>query len=262
MVHGQKMTKTIESAPTKPFVSMTNTGSQWKDAAGTWLKEELFQVDTYEVSMARLWNYFQKHYLISTKQELSNIKRPLTMKDFEYLLKCRFRQGTEKPTINQKEFSIFWDWIGPALKKIRYQKYLLWLFENGYLCAFVTAKEAEEQLQNEPPGTFLIRLSERLDGELVISYAHGTGVRHYLVQGDDTADKKKTLVDFLGQNKIFIHLLQISQVNGKRIFYRHQKDKVLSKYYKKQQKQSSMVQPLDNNPYDMRLPIDLHSLGL
>jgi len=139
---------------------------------------------------------------------------------------------------------------------------LLWLFENGYLCAFVTAKEAEEQLQNEPPGTFLIRLSERLDGELVISYIHGTGVRHYLVQGDDTADKKKTLVDFLGQNKIFIHLLQISQVNGKRIFYRHQKDKVLSKYYKKQQKQSSMVQPLDNNPYDMRLPIDLHSLGL
>jgi len=40
---GQQVQKTIESAPTKPFVSMTNTGSQWKDAAGAWLKEDCFK---------------------------------------------------------------------------------------------------------------------------------------------------------------------------------------------------------------------------
>eukprot|EP01125_Pyxidicula_operculata_P002161 TRINITY_DN1209_c1_g1_i1.p1 TRINITY_DN1209_c1_g1~~TRINITY_DN1209_c1_g1_i1.p1 ORF type:complete len:592 (+),score=115.07 TRINITY_DN1209_c1_g1_i1:61-1836(+) len=173
--NGQRITKSIESAQTKPFVSMTNTGSQWKDAAGTWLKEELFK-ESYDVSIARLWNYFQKHYLISTKQEINNIKRPLYLKDFEFLLHAKYPQGTKKQTINQKEFTWFWDWVGPGLKRIRYQKYLLWLFENGYLAAFVTGKEAEEQLRNETPGTFLIRLSERLDGELVISYTHSVGM--------------------------------------------------------------------------------------
>jgi hypothetical protein len=39
----------------------------------------------------------------------------------------------EKGTISVKEFELLWDWIGPALKKIRYQKYLLWLFENGFV---------------------------------------------------------------------------------------------------------------------------------
>jgi len=137
----------------------------------------------------------------------------------------------------------------------------LWLFENGYLAAFVTGKEAEEQLKNESPGTFLIRLSERLDGELVISYVHGTGIRHYLIQADDTADKKKTLIDFLGQNKIFVYILQITtQPTGKRSFYKHNKDKVLSKYYKKQPKQATTTPQLDNSSYDTRLPFDLNSL--
>jgi len=259
-VNGQRITKTIESAPTKPFISMTNTGSQWKDAAGTWLKEDLFK-DSYEATIARLWNYFQKHYLTSTKQEISNIKRPLFMKDFEYLLFAKFQQGTKKQAINQKEFNWFWDWVGPGLKKIRYQKYLLWLFENGYLATFVTRKEAEEQLKNEPLGTFLIRLSERLDGELVISYVHGKGIRHYLIQADDTADKKKTLIDFLGQNKIFVYIYQITtQPNGKRVFCKHNKDKVLSKYYKKQAKQATTTPQLDNSSYDTKLPYDLNSL--
>jgi hypothetical protein len=261
IVNGQRITKTIESPPTKPFISMTNTGSQWKDAAGTWLKEDLFK-DSYEVSIAQLWNYFQKHYLVATKQEISNIKRPLYMKDFEYFLNAKFPpHGAKKQAINQKEFNWFWDWIGPGLKKIRYQKYLLWLFENGYLAGFVTSKEAEEQLKEHPPGTFLIRLSERIDGELVISYVHGSGIRHYLIQADDTADKKKTLIDFLGQNKIFLYILQINtQPTGKRMFYKHGKDKVLTKYYKKQPKPTSTSQPLDNNPYDTRLPFDLNAL--
>ena len=152
----------------------------------------------------------------------------------------------EKGTINQKEFSKFWDWIGVSLKKIRYQKYLLWLFENGYesnsplarcliffsyLPGFITGMEAEDQLKNETPGTFLIRLSERLDGEFVISYAHQSGVRHYLIQPDDTADKKKTLIDFLGQNPLFSYILQVAtQPTGKRVYYKHSKDKVLQRY--------------------------------
>jgi len=37
-IGGQKFSKMVESPPSKPFISMTNTGSQWKDAAGSWMK--------------------------------------------------------------------------------------------------------------------------------------------------------------------------------------------------------------------------------
>jgi len=257
VTEGQNVMKTIESAATKPFISMTNTGSQWKDAAGTWLKEECFQ-DTYDVSIARVWNFFQKHYLQCTKQELNHIKRPLFMKDFEYLLRAKFKQGCEKNSMNQKEFQRFWDWIGPGLKKIRYQKHLLLLFEAGYLATFVTREEANEQLKDETVGTFLIRLSERIDGELIISYTHASGVRHYLIQPDDTADKKKTIIDFLGQNNLFVYILQLcTQPSGKRVWYKHNKETVLQKYYKKPTKApSTKTNNAELNPYDIRLPAD------
>jgi hypothetical protein len=78
-----------------------------------------------------------------------------------------------------------------------------------FLACFVTRHEAQETLQREPVGSFIIRLSERLDGEFVVSYHHHSGVRHYLIQPEDIADKKKTLVDFLGQNKMFVYILQV-----------------------------------------------------
>eukprot|EP01125_Pyxidicula_operculata_P008565 TRINITY_DN2867_c0_g2_i3.p1 TRINITY_DN2867_c0_g2~~TRINITY_DN2867_c0_g2_i3.p1 ORF type:complete len:489 (-),score=77.99 TRINITY_DN2867_c0_g2_i3:315-1781(-) len=131
VLNEHRITKVVESIPTKPYISMTNTGSQWKDAAGAWLKEECFK-DAFDISIPRLWNYLQKHYLLATKQELGNIKRPFFIKDFDYLLIAKFRQGCDtKQSINQKEFQKLWDWIGPCFKKIRYQKYLLWMFENG-----------------------------------------------------------------------------------------------------------------------------------
>jgi len=124
-----------------------------------------------------------------------------------------------------------------------------------YLIAFITGAEAEEQLRNELDGAFLIRLSERLDGELVITYRHQSTLRHYLIQPDDTADKKKTLIDFLGQNRNFVHILQVRHdANGNPTFYRHNKDKVLQKYYKKAPKQSTKNNQTDN-PYDTSLPV-------
>jgi len=121
------------------------------------------------------------------------------------------------------------------------------------LCAFVTGPEAEEQLKPETVGSFIIRLSERLDGEFVISYKHQTGVRHYLIQPNDTADKKKTLIDFLGQSKSFIYILQVrTDADGKKVFYKHNKNKVLQKYYKKPPRKLPKTM-LPGNPYDERI---------
>jgi len=118
----------------------------------------------------------------------------------------------------------------------------------------VTGPEAEEQLVNESNGTFMIRMSERLDGEFVISYKWQGSVRHYLIQPDDTADKKKTLVDFLGQNLSLTHLLQMkTDVNEKRLYFKHSKDKLLAKHYKKPPKQSAKNQSLGAKPYDSQM---------
>lgn len=84
-IGSNKYTKTIESPQTKPFISMTNTGSQWKDAAGTWLKEDCFG-DSYEVPLPWFWNYFQKHFLIATKQDPQSAKRCLNLHDFAFMI--------------------------------------------------------------------------------------------------------------------------------------------------------------------------------
>jgi len=251
VIDGATITKNLESNASQPFISMTNTGSQWKDAAGSWLKDDAFK-EKFEITVPCFWNYFQKHYLTATKQEVSNVKRPLFLTDFDYLLISKFGLGIkDKKNITQREFEKFWNWIGPGLKKIRYQKYLLWLFENGYLCAFVTGSDAERELEGHEAGTFIIRLSKRIEGEFVISYKLKTTVRHYLIQPDDTADKKKTLIDFLGQNRSFLHILQMrTSVDGKKVFYKHDKDEVLAKYYKKPPKQKAKNKALPQNPYD------------
>jgi len=125
VVDGQTITKQIESPQTKPFISMTNTGSQWKDSQGSWLKEDCFKgtrilggvvvvvlhlgmtrsnrcriaTDTTEITMAKFWNYFQKHYLIATKQDVNQPKRPLHHNDFDYLLMAKFKH-TMRMSIN------------------------------------------------------------------------------------------------------------------------------------------------------------------
>lgn len=131
--------------------------------------------------------------------------------------------------------------------------YLLFL---RYLATFVTSAEATNQLKSQPNGAFIIRLSERLNGELVISYIWNNSVRHYLIQPDDTADKKKTLVDFLGQNGLFIHLMQLTtSPNGRQVWSIHDKDAVLQKFYKKSTKPETKNPTSEGNPYDTRLPL-------
>ena len=68
------------------------------------------------------------------------------------------------------------------------------------MACFVSGTQAEQLLMKEEPGTFLLRMSERLPGDFVVTYKQSeTSIRHYLVQGTDTSDKKKTIVDFFGQ---------------------------------------------------------------
>jgi len=247
----------IESFQTKPYIVMTNNGSQWKEATGSWIKEEAFG-DMTKISTAKFYNYLQRNYLLASKQDCASVKRPLELTDFDYLIQAKLRQEVGRTSIQQKEFLRFWDWIGPGLKKIRFQKYMSNLFQGGYLLCFSSMDNANHLLHDKPLGTFLVRFSERCDGEFVISYVHKTGVRHYLVQQDDVTDKKKTFIDFLGQSNLFQNILQvqISPTNGEKVFTLQDKHKVLDRYYKKTPKKPCPP-PSIGSQYDHFLPHDM-----
>lgn len=192
--------------------------------------------------------------MISTKQDdPDNIRRSLTLADFEYMLQAKGLGQTGH--LDLKDYIRFWDWIGPGLKKLRYQKHLLQLFCQGFIAGFITGPQAEEQLKLHPPGSFLIRFSVRMEGEFVISYTAQNDrltdpVRHYLVQSTDTAEKKQSLVDFLGNHRVFQNILQLTTLdNGQRVWTCHNKDKVLTKFYKKAPKTNTK----GPNPYDTTL---------
>lgn len=48
--------------------------------------------DAPQITIARLWNYFQYHYLTFTKQSYIAPKRPLSQRDFEYMLNAKFEE--------------------------------------------------------------------------------------------------------------------------------------------------------------------------
>jgi hypothetical protein len=74
------------------FMQFSSKGSQWKDAAGAWLKEDCFGDQYREVSIYRFWNYFQKHFLQATKQDVNSLRRPLYLSDFNYILNAKFKK--------------------------------------------------------------------------------------------------------------------------------------------------------------------------
>eukprot|EP01121_Diplochlamys_sp_Union-15-3_P004908 TRINITY_DN15110_c0_g1_i1.p1 TRINITY_DN15110_c0_g1~~TRINITY_DN15110_c0_g1_i1.p1 ORF type:complete len:155 (+),score=14.72 TRINITY_DN15110_c0_g1_i1:80-544(+) len=153
--------------------------------------------------------------------------------------------------MTNKEYTQFWEWIGPSLKKIRYQKHILGLFEQGYFCAFLTRIEAEQILVNKRSGSFILRLSTRYAGEFVVSYLPGEKlpVRHYLIKATDTADKKKTIADFLGQYSIFKYIVQVMTLdNGETQYNARKKDDVLRKYKRKSIKQYQRDSTQNENP--------------
>lgn len=43
-------------------------------------------LDSYEVTLPWFWNYFQKHFLVATKQDPQNVKRCLHLRDFGFMI--------------------------------------------------------------------------------------------------------------------------------------------------------------------------------
>jgi len=226
-------TITIESNTTNPIVVKTNE-NQWYEAEGILLKKTAF-AGQLDISWKRFSNWLQRRYLRATKQNLSAPARPLTCHDMVYLHSTKF---ANKPMISQGDFDKFWEWFGPLLHKIRYQRHICSLWTKGYICGFLTREEVDAVLKNEQVGTFLIRFATQAE-KFAVSYQSSdstgrTKVKHYLVKSDDTHGKK-TLADFLRDYKDFQVILQLGtdRFTEKRILRRCEKEAALKEFYSK-----------------------------
>lgn len=98
----------------------------------------------------------------------------------------------------------------------------------------MTREEVDLALVDEPPGTFVLRFSERHPGQIGIAYVGSqvNEIKHYLVQPTDTAAAKVTLPDFLRDKPQFAYMLEFTLLpEGTPQFRRLPKDQVLGEKY-------------------------------
>lgn len=233
---------TLETAPSNAIIVKTNE-NQWEESEGILLRDDVFDTDK-EATWFQFANALQKRYLLATKQSLTNPIRPLTLDDFEYIrnskfpVKIGYAPSNMPHNISPQDYDVFWHWFGPGLHKIRYQRHMCKLWVHGYICGFISRQFAETILQDCVPGTFLIRLSERIKGSFTVAYValenQSKKICHYMISSDDVFGAKKTLPDFLGGESSLGYLIQMSfDSQGNKLFSPTIKDKVLGEFYSK-----------------------------
>jgi len=228
------VTVTVESHSTRPFIVITNE-CQWEESEGTLLKKDAFG-EQAEIPWPQFANVLQRHFLRATRQDSVTPARSLSQTDFDYIHSKFFGgQGTIVP----KAYASFWTWFGKTIKKLRYQRHILPLWQTGLIHGFLSREAVYEVLRDQDPGTFLVRFSERHSGQFAVAYridaATNDCVRHYLVQPDDTSGNRKTLPDFLSEQAPLRYLLQIGteDENGIKVYNKFLKDSVLESYLSK-----------------------------
>ena len=178
----------IESSPTEPFIVMTNE-SQFGESAMKLLKKAAF-VKEEKTSWPCFANYLQIHFLSATRQTFSEIKRPITMFDFEYIRSNYFKEKD----VEAESFKEFWKWFGKVLHKIRHQKPVPEMWNTGLIFGFISKEQASLILSKHSVGDFLIRFSEKSPGQFALAYLTNNGVKHFLVP-----NSVKKLPDFLNE---------------------------------------------------------------
>ena len=109
--------------------------------------------------------------------------RPLSEENIYYLACKAFRTDNLEPT-NFKEKSLSWTRFGKEV--LEGQKFSFWewfhsmlvltkqhledLWKKGYVMGFVGKMKAESLLNQQPPGTFLLRFSDSQLGGVSIAY--------------------------------------------------------------------------------------------
>lgn len=237
----------IESDSSHTFVVMTNQ-KQWDSCEGLLLKKIAFR-GALEISWSRFANCLGQQFLRYTKIRSPGITsfRPLSSYDFAYLNQ-KWTQGAPHFTVHQ--FEEFWRWFGACCHTLKYQRHLSALWHKGYVVGFVNRDDLIAALSDQPPGTILIRFSERHSGQLGIShvtYDSPPIIKHYLVQHTDISGNKVTLADFIRYQTPWTGVLQYSwdHANKRPRFLRVAKHTAFEPFYSK-----STIAQVNGSGYD------------
>jgi len=218
----------VESEMSEPLVIITNE-CQWEGSLGTLIKKDAFG-GKLEISWPLFANTLQHYFLVATKQDISNPKRPLSVFDFNYLHQ-KFFMG--RGTVTQGSFDKFWNWFGKIVHVVRYQRHVCSLWQAGVIYGFLDRDSVTNVLvsNKQPVGTFIIRFSERHAGQFDIVWVGSTQINHYLVKADDINGPKKTLPDFISLIPQFVYLLQLTVgEDGNPLFLHVPKDAAIQQY--------------------------------
>ncbi len=243
--YGRRQALVLQSDASGELIVKTNE-NQWDETEGTLLLRATWPSAESRVTWARFCNVLQRHYTTATRQSVMDPVRPLGPADFNYVHKVKFDASTTH--VSQKDFKRFWEWFGPYMHRIRYQRHLCPLWHKGLLFGFIDRAQTETLLMSSGRvGAFLLRFSERVAGQFAVSYlvnvvdTMALAVRHYLVKDSDTAGAKKTLPDFLREYKEFSLIVQLQRdaITGRRYAVLVDKHVALEEYYSKKSLESA-----------------------
>lgn len=229
---GRTIKACVESAPTQPFVVMTNQ-KQWEACERPLLQKDAFGTHT-EITWNQFANALQRQFIRATRQDPSTPARCMSIFDFTYI---HDKFLAKRPTLYLREYDTIWNWYGKCIQVIKYQRHMAQLWQGGLMYGYMTRQEVDMALRNEKPGTFIMRFSERHPGQIGIAYVghdNPPSIKHYLVQPNDTAASKVTLPDFLRDKPQFRYIRQYTMLpSGQPHFTTLDKDEALGKFYSK-----------------------------
>jgi len=199
----------LESDLTQPFIVMTNE-NQWKVSEGALLKKTAFDAKE-TISWPKFANLLQVHYLRATRQNPAEPKRPLSLRELQYI--SQLDQFKNKSAVHVRDFETFWNWFGDAMHKIRHQKHFSAMWLEGEIFGFIDKTEVARLIGSaRRSGAFLVRFSERSSGSVAVAYSELDVVsgriklKHYLVKSKEFDD----LAHFLQSHSNFQYLLPTS----------------------------------------------------
>lgn len=229
--YGAGATLTLETLASDPFVVITNE-SQFEESNGILLQYLAFR-NGERARWGHFANVVHEHFLRATKQAALITEDPqsmaapagtatgtgtgtgtgaecavrvLSVSELEYI-HTRFFRGRAEVTVAQ--FADFWAWFGKLLVRLRSARQVASLWREGLLWAFSSRQDIEDALLRQPPGTFVVRLSERHAGHFAVAYrTPGRPVRHYLIRSEEIS-AQKTLPDFLSEASDLTTILRV-----------------------------------------------------
>jgi hypothetical protein len=167
--NGQVLTAPVKmtACNSLPIVVCTNE-NQWEQAECRIVRRQVFERSPNSKAPWNLMcNWLREFFMRATRQDLlesslatpSNLAilppllRGLSDKDLEHFHKTWFGGAS---SVGESEFSVFFEWFGPACHHLRHNSLTRNLFVKGLIFGFVDKSECERLLSGKPDGYFLL----------------------------------------------------------------------------------------------------------